>query len=130
REGGGGGANSSGGDFVSFAPGEAGSCGRVQNVGGSFWSPPLANYTWVRGFTSFHTGVDLSAQPGAPVNAANGGVVIFAGWNSYGYGYTVVLSHGPYTTLYGHLSSVNVRCGQIVSAGQNVGGVGSSGNSS
>ncbi len=125
-----GGESQSGGNFVVFAPGEAGSCGRVSNVGGSFWASPIDSYTFVRGFTSWHTGVDLSASEGAPVKAANGGVVIFAGWNSWGYGNTVVLSHGPFSTLYGHLSSINVGCGQAVSAGQVIGGVGSTGNSS
>jgi murein DD-endopeptidase MepM/ murein hydrolase activator NlpD len=126
----GGNVNQSGGNFVSFAPGEAGSCGRVTNVSGSFWASPIDSYSFVRGFTSWHTGVDLSAAVGTPVKAANGGVVIFAGWNSWGYGNTIVLSHGPFTTLYGHLSSINVGCGQIVSAGQIIGGVGSTGNSS
>lgn len=125
-----GGDNSSGGNFVSFAVGDPGSCGRVQNVGGTGWASPIGSYTFMRGFSSWHTGVDLAANPGTPVMAANGGVVIFAGWNNWGYGYTVVLSHGPFSTLYGHLSTVNVGCGQMVSAGQVIAGVGSSGNSS
>ncbi|MBZ0288146.1 MAG: M23 family metallopeptidase [Anaerolineae bacterium] len=125
-----GGDNSSGGSFVSFAPGEPGSCGRVNNAPGTFWSSPISSYTFTRGFTSWHTGVDLAAQPGTPVMAANGGVVIFAGWSNWGYGNTIVLSHGPFTTLYGHLSSINVGCAQVISAGQVIGGVGSSGNSS
>ena len=125
-----GGDGQSGGNFVSFAPGEAGSCGRVQNTGGSFWASPMSTYSFVQGYSSFHTGIDLAAPVGTPVRAANGGVVIFAGWNSYGYGSTIVLSHGPFTTLYGHLSTINVGCGQIVNAGQQIGGVGSSGNSS
>src|SRR5690606_23182739 len=116
-------ANTTGGDFVSFAPGEPGSCGRVQNVSGTSWARPIASYQWTRGFTSWHTGVDLSASPGTPVFAANGGVVIFSGWNSFGYGDTIVLSHGPFSTVYGHLSSRNVGCGQVVSAGQQIGGV-------
>ncbi len=125
-----GGDSSSGGSFVSFAVGDPGSCGRVQNVGGTGWANPISSYTFMRGFSSWHTGVDLAASPGTSVSAANGGVVIFAGWNNWGYGNTVVLSHGPFTTLYGHLSSINVGCGQIVSAGQLIAGVGSSGNSS
>lgn len=115
---------------ISFAPGESGSCGLVTNPGGTGWARPIGAYQWVRGFSSVHSGVDLSAPPGSPVYAANGGAVIFAGWNSYGYGYTIVLAHGPFTTLYGHLSAINVGCAQYVSAGQPIGAVGSSGNSS
>ncbi|RMF78491.1 MAG: LysM peptidoglycan-binding domain-containing protein [Chloroflexi bacterium] len=130
REGGDGGGNSSGGDFITFAPGQPGSCGRQPNTGGTFWTSPLPNGSWVRGFTPWHTGVDLAASPGTTVFAANGGRVIFAGWNNFGYGNTIVLTHGPFTTLYGHLSSINVRCGDVVVAGQPIGGVGSTGNSS
>lgn len=126
----GGDASSSGGNFVSFAPGDPGSCGRVANTGGTFWSRPIDVYSVSRGYASWHTGIDLAANPGTPVKAANGGVVIFAGWNNWGYGNTIVLSHGPFTTVYGHLSSINVGCGQLVSSGQVIGGVGSSGNSS
>jgi murein DD-endopeptidase MepM/ murein hydrolase activator NlpD len=125
-----GGDSSSGGNFVSFAVGDPGSCGRVQNASGTAWTSPMNSYSFMRGFTSWHTGVDLASSVGAPVMAANGGVVIFAGWNNWGYGYTVVLSHGPFTTLYGHLSTINVGCGQLVSAGQVIAGVGSTGNSS
>jgi murein DD-endopeptidase MepM/ murein hydrolase activator NlpD len=117
---------------ISFSPGDPGSCGLVENPGGSGgWVNPLGGgYQWMRGFTSFHTGVDLSAPTGTPVRAAQGGAVIFAGWNSFGYGYAIVLAHGAFTTVYGHLSSINVGCRQIVSAGQVIGGVGSTGNSS
>lgn len=118
--------------FVSsFAPGDPGSCGNVDNPGGgASWSDPLPSGTFVRGFSSFHTGVDLAAPPGTPVQAANSGAVIFAGWNSWGYGNTIVLAHGPFLTLYGHLSSIAVRCGQQISVGSVIGGVGSTGNSS
>lgn len=115
-----------------FAPGDPGSCGQVNNPGGgASWGFPLgSSYTLTQGYSAFHTGVDLSAAIGAPVLAANSGAVIFAGWNSWGYGYTVVLAHGPYLTLYGHLNDIYVRCGQIVSVGQTIGGVGNTGNSS
>ncbi|HEX2908943.1 MAG TPA: M23 family metallopeptidase [Phototrophicaceae bacterium] len=114
-----------------FAPGDPGSCGQINNPGGgASWGRPLNGYTFMRGFTSWHTGVDLAASEGTPVYAANSGAVIFAGWNSWGYGYTVVLAHGPFLTLYGHLSQISVGCGQLVSVGQVIGGVGSTGNSS
>jgi murein DD-endopeptidase MepM/ murein hydrolase activator NlpD len=124
------GAGSSGVGRISFDPGDPGSCGLVDNPGGGGgWVKPLASYVWVRGFSGIHSGVDLSAPPGTPVMAANGGTVIFAGWSNWGYGYSIVLAHGPYTTLYGHLSGINVGCAQRVSAGQVIGAVGSSGDS-
>ncbi len=125
---GGGGAD---GAFISFAPGQPGSCGRQPNPGGTgYFSNPLGSYTWVRGFDGFHTGVDLSASVGAPVYAASPGRVIYRGWNDWGYGYLVVLAHGPFTSFYGHLSAINVACGQMVGAGTQIGAVGNTGNSS
>ena len=126
-------SNSSGGSSgakISFDVGDPGSCGLVDNPGGGGgWIKPLDSYSWVRGFSSIHSGVDLAAPPGTPIKAANGGTVIFAGWSSWGYGYSVVLAHGPYTTLYGHMSSISARCGSSVYAGQVIGAVGSTGNS-
>ena len=130
------GAGSSAGDLTGATVayyGGSGSCGQVVNPGGgAAWVRPMAlgTYTWVRGYSLIHSGVDLAAVPGAPVLAANGGRVIFAGWNDYGYGYTIVLAHGPFTTLYGHLSEIYVSCRQDVSPGQIIGGVGNTGNSS
>lgn len=114
----------------SFAPGQAGSCGNVPVGGSSYWANPLPNGNWVRGFFTGHTGVDLSASPGTPIYAANSGNVLFSGFSTWGYGNAVVLEHGPFSTLYGHMQSIYVSCGQYVSAGTIVGLVGSTGNSS
>ncbi len=122
--------NGGAGAQISFGAGEPGSCGLQDNPGGGTgWVRPLSGYTWTRGFTSYHTGVDLAASPGTPVMAANSGTVIFAGGSRYGYGIAIVLAHGAYTTVYGHLSSLNVNCGQYVNGGQVIGGVGSTGDS-
>ena len=119
------GSSGSSGSQISFASGDPGSCGLVSNPGGGGgWVRPLAGYQWVRGFDGIHSGVDLSAPIGTPVMAANGGTVIFAGWSNWGYGYSIVLAHGPFTTLYGHLSGINVSCGASVGAGQVIGAVG------
>ncbi|MFN8529235.1 MAG: M23 family metallopeptidase [Anaerolineae bacterium] len=116
---------------ISFGVGEPGSCGLVDNPGGgSRWAYPLTSYVWMRGFSSYHSGVDLAVPIGTPVMAANSGSVIFSGGSNYGYGIAIVLAHGPYTTVYGHLSQTNVRCGQYVNAGQVIGLSGSTGNSS
>lgn len=124
-------SGTSAGGFISFAPGDPGSCGQVANPGGGGgWARPMADYEWSRGYTGWHTGVDLSASPGTPVFAARSGAVIFAGWSTWGYGYTVVLAHGNITTVYAHLSSINVGCAQVVGAGQVIGSVGATGNAS
>ncbi len=117
---------------VNFAPGQSGSCGTVTPGGGAFWTNPLPNGTWVRGFYAGHTGIDLSASTGTPILAANSGNVLFSGWSNWGYGYTVVLEHGPtISTLYGHMmDQPPVSCGQFVTAGTVIGYVGSTGNSS
>jgi murein DD-endopeptidase MepM/ murein hydrolase activator NlpD len=125
------GSSTSGGSQISFAAGDPGSCGLVNNPGGgAAWAKPINSYTWMRGFASWHPAVDVAANEGTPVYAANGGRVIFAGWSTWGYGYTVVLAHGPFTTLYAHLGAINVTCGQDVAPGQQIAGSGNSGNSS
>lgn len=117
------------GNVIAFAPGQAGSCGAIPG-GGSFWTNPLPSGTYMRGFYAGHSGLDIAAASGTPIFAANGGPVLYAGWNSWGYGNTVVVGHGPYSTLYGHMTSLAVSCGTTVSAGQVIGYVGSTGNSS
>ncbi|MEJ5362605.1 MAG: M23 family metallopeptidase [Spirochaetota bacterium] len=75
----------------------------------------------------FHNGLDIAASYGTPVGAARGGVVISSGWMG-GYGKAVIIQHDEgFKTLYGHLSTINVRPGQKVKAGQFLGRVGSTG---
>jgi murein DD-endopeptidase MepM/ murein hydrolase activator NlpD len=81
-------------------------------------------------YWSGHLAIDIGTAIGEPIVASDAGVVMFAGWSSGGYGYTVAIDHGNgYQTLYGHLSSVNANCGQSVRQGQLIGLGGSSGNS-
>ncbi len=117
------------GNVIAFARGHPNSCGAVAG-GGTFWTNPLPNGSYVRGFYAGHSGIDIAARTGTPILAANGGPVLYAGWNSWGYGNTVVIGHGPFSTLYGHMNSLAVRCGNVVAAGQIIGYVGSTGNSS
>ncbi len=77
----------------------------------------------------FHTGVDIAAEYGTAIAAADSGIVIMASWYG-GYGNAVVIDHGSgLSTLYGHCSVLYVRAGQQVSKGQVVALVGSTGNS-
>lgn len=76
----------------------------------------------------FHAGVDFTASQGATVRAAASGRVVYAGWDSGGYGYLVTLWHGSgVRTMYAHLSAVLVHRGQRIAAGVRLGRVGATG---
>lgn len=79
---------------------------------------------------SYHYGIDIAASGvnGQAIVASDGGTVTWAGWDSSGYGYYVIIDHGNgYSTLYGHCSNVYVTKGQFVSQGQTIAAVGSTG---
>ena len=83
-----------------------------------------------QGYWSAHPGLDIAAWFGAPVNAADSGYVVLAGWDDTGYGYHVVIDHGNgFQTLYGHLQAYYVDAGDNVAKGQQIGEMGNTGNS-
>ncbi|WP_295853654.1 M23 family metallopeptidase [uncultured Xylophilus sp.] len=74
-----------------------------------------------------HLGTDFAAPQGTPVRTVGDGVVEFAGVQN-GYGNVVFVRHrDSHTTVYAHLSKINVARGQKVEQGQNVGLVGRTG---
>jgi len=75
-----------------------------------------------------NNGVDISAECGTPVYAAESGVVIESldGWNG-GYGNYIVIKHNTFETLYGHLSQRYVEVGDYVEKGSLIGLVGATG---
>lgn len=78
-----------------------------------------------------HKGLDIATSTGTTIAAAAGGTVTFSGWDSYGLGYCVKISHGSNVeTVYGHCSKLYVKVGQKVSQGEAIAAVGSTGNSS
>ena len=81
-------------------------------------------------YWSGHLGIDIAAGEGAPVYAADSGVVTMAtGGYNYGYGNVIQIDHGNgYSTLYAHLSSIGVGVCASVGAGQWIGAAGSTGN--
>ena len=113
-----------------------GSCGTVVDgaVGtGTFIWP--ANNHWLSGFdyspSTNHFGIDIAGALGNAVYASDNGVVVYAGWNDWGYGNVIVIDHdGGWQTLYAHLSALNVGCGSSVLQGDVIGYFGSTGNSS
>jgi murein DD-endopeptidase MepM/ murein hydrolase activator NlpD len=109
----------------------------------SYGSAPLGaeigsgNFSWPSAgsisqeYWSGHPGVDIAGRAGAPVKAADGGYVSVAGggWNG-GYGNQVIIDHGNgFATLYAHMNSIFVRPGESIAAGQQIGTVGNTGNS-
>lgn len=91
------------------------------------------SYGWrvhpIYGTRKFHKGCDIAAPRGVSVKAAGAGTVVKS-YLSSSYGNYVVVSHGGgLMTAYAHLSSRSVSVGDTVSAGQQVGLVGSTGNS-
>ena len=106
-----------------------GSFDGAYGTGGFIW--PAGNHV-ISGndYWSGHLGVDIGAGEGAPIYAADSGVVVFAGWANGGYGNMVMIDHGNgYQTLYAHMSQVVAGCGRSVSQGQTIGYSGSTGNS-
>ena len=74
-----------------------------------------------------HPGLDIAANHGVPIYAADGGVVRSAGWNG-NYGNQVVINHrNGFVTSYSHLSSFGVGAGQLVAKGSVIGYNGSTG---
>ena len=72
-------------------------------------------------------GFDLAVSQHAPVVAANDGAVVLAGWFGI-YGNAIILDHGcGLQTLYGHLSSIDVKAGDAVKRGQVIGRSGQTG---
>lgn len=113
-----------------------GSCGTIVDgaVGtGSFIWP--ANNHWLSGYdyspSTNHFGIDIGGSLGDAIYAADNGVVVYAGWNDWGYGNVVVIDHDAgWQTLYAHMSVLNVGCGQSVNQGDVIGYFGSTGRSS
>ena len=76
----------------------------------------------------FHPGIDYPAPAGTRVTAAGRGRVVFAGWDTGGYGNLVVIEHPQgVRSMYAHLSRIDVGAGRSVVAGTPVGAVGSTG---
>jgi len=112
----------------------SGSGNHVTGTGDLMWpvSGPITSHFGVRrhpvyGDMRQHNGIDIGANHGTSVAAADSGTVITSAHNST-YGNYIVVSHGNgVATLYAHLSSRSVSAGAAVSKGQQIGLVGSTG---
>jgi len=113
-----------------------GACGTIMDgaVGtGAFIWPSNAHF--LSGYdyspSTNHFGIDIDGDLGEPMWAADSGVVVYAGWNNFGYGNMVVIDHGNgWQTAYAHMQVISVICGQSVFQGTPIGSIGSTGKSS
>jgi hypothetical protein len=93
-----------------------------------------ANNHYLSGFDyrpdANHWGIDIAGNDGEGVYATDAGVVVYAGWNNYGYGNMIMVDHGNnFQSLYAHLSGISVVCGQSVGQGDGIGAIGNTGRS-
>ena len=98
------------------------------------WPAPYARQVSQSYGHNGHRGMDITRNGalGSPIVAAASGTVTYAGWDSTGHGYRVVINHGNgLQTSYSHCQkgSIRVRVGQSVSQGQRIASIGSTGNS-
>ncbi|ALC86313.1 peptidase M23 [Bacillus sp. FJAT-22090] len=119
----------------------SGSSVAIPEVSSGAWTKP-ANGTFTSGYGyrihpiygkgKMHYGVDFANSVGTPVVSAADGVVSYASPLST-YGNVIMVTHSidgqTFTSLYAHLSKINVSVGQVVSKGEHIGGMGNTGNS-
>jgi murein DD-endopeptidase MepM/ murein hydrolase activator NlpD len=99
------------------------------------WVAPVSGYRLSAGFgessylwSTVHTGQDFAAPYGTAVRSVGDGTIVFAGWDG-SYGNKIAVQHPDGTvTWYAHMSAL-VRTGGTVEAGDVIGAVGSTGNS-
>lgn len=100
---------------------------------------PVANFSYTSGYgfrydpftgaSAMHAGVDMAGSHGEPIEAAAAGIVTKAGWLG-GYGNLIEIDHGRgFATRYGHLSRIQVKVGDRVVVGDQIGRMGSTGRS-
>ncbi len=101
----------------------------VSGATGNFGWPSSGSIS--QNYWGGHPALDIASRTGAAVKAADGGFVTVAGggWNG-GYGNHVIIDHGNgFVTTYAHLNTIFVKAGESVGAGQQIGTVGNTGNS-
>jgi murein DD-endopeptidase MepM/ murein hydrolase activator NlpD len=122
----------SGSTSVLYANAGTGQCEgvSVDKAGTGYFVRPTQAYIITQRFLPWHSGIDLAGDLGSPISASDNGTVVYAGWNTVGYGNLVILDHGNgWRTYYAHLSEVYAECGAWVSRGDRLGAMGSTGNS-
>jgi murein DD-endopeptidase MepM/ murein hydrolase activator NlpD len=111
-----------------YAVVETPDAGSVTAFGSYVW-PAAGRIT--QGYRFYHKAIDIANSGGGPILAADSGTVTVAGWpDNWGYGNRVMIDHGNgSSTLYAHMSVIQVSPGQRVNRGDVLGQMGSTGRS-
>jgi murein DD-endopeptidase MepM/ murein hydrolase activator NlpD len=118
--------------FVYVPPSSFGSSGTVSpNKNLCAWPTTVRIITQY--YSWYHNGMDIATPTQStmpPILACAGGTVTRAGWDPFGLGLHVRIDHGNgFTTIYGHMSRIDVSYGEDVERGDQIGIMGSTGNS-
>lgn len=107
--------------------------------GSGGWNYPVASAIVTSGFGhredptgisgTFHDGIDFGGATGTPIMASRSGQVVAASYSGMAGNHVIIQHDNGYYSYYLHMSSLNVSVGQTVNAGQVVGGMGTTGNS-
>lgn len=104
--------------------------GSLANTGTNQFIWPAPSKSLSQEYWAGHPALDIPLSPGTPIVAADGGTVIFAGWDDSGYGNLIIVDHGNgYWTYYAHNGELAVRAGDGVTQGQTIALSGSTGRS-
>jgi len=91
---------------------------------------PVESLKVTQGYSFFHPGVDLDGLTGDPVHSIKPGRVIAIAYSRFSYGDEIIIDHGNgLSSLYAHLSQINVKAGDEVSMDTIIGRMGSTGHS-
>ena len=105
------------------------SCSKPVIGSGVFMWPVQASFLSGFDFSSDHPGIDIAAGMGSPVYAADSGVIRMEGNDDSSYGNVIEIDHGNgFSTVYAHLSVIEVQACKSVYAGQRIGLAGKTGN--
>jgi len=114
--------------FLTSTPGSD-SCSKPVVGSGVFIWPVQARFLSGNDFSPDHPGIDMAAGIGSPVYAADSGVIRLEGNDNTGYGNLIEIDHGNgFSTVYAHLSVIEVQTCKSVYAGQRIGLAGNTGN--
>ena len=120
------------------APAVSTEADRATSAAGATAEPDLPAGRWIwpvqgrisQAFFPSHRAIDVVADHGTQVRSADAGRVVYARWETSGYGYLVIVDHGDgYRSYYGHLYGFYVDVGQRVERGDLLGQLGNTGDS-